>query len=91
MAEGAGGQVNAASYRLTVKINKIHKILPRLLREQKRQMEEVLLKRGEVVGLDRDGGDDDRDDYGIRFTLMIHVHLWLIINLQLIYFVTSTY
>ena len=60
--------MNAASYRFTVKINKI---LPRLLREQKRQMEEVLLKRGEVVGLDRDGGDDDRDDYGMRFTLII--------------------
>ena len=63
--------MKAASYRFTVKINKI---LPRLLREQKRQMEEVLLKRGEVVGLDRDGGDDDRDDYGMRFTLMIPVH-----------------
>ena len=53
---------------------RLHKILPRLLREQKRQMEEVLLKRGEVVGLDRDGGDDDRDDYGMRFTLMIPVN-----------------
>ena len=64
--------MNAASYRFTVKINKI---LPRLLREQKRQMEEVLLKRGGVVGLDRDGGDDDRDDYGIRFTLMVMIHV----------------
>ena len=72
MAEGARGQVNAASYP-AVRAKSI-KILPRLLREQKRQMEEVLLKRGDVVGLDRDGGDDDREDYGMRLTLMIPVH-----------------
>ena len=54
--------MNAASYPAVCA--KSIKILPRLLREQKRQMEEVLLKRGDVVGLDRDGGNDDRDDYG---------------------------
>ena len=72
VAEGARGQVTTASYP-AVRAKSI-KIFPRLLREQKRQMEEVLLKRGEVVGLDRDGGDDDREDYGMRFTLMIPVH-----------------
>lgn len=33
----------------------------RLLREQKRQMEEVLMKRGEIGEVDRDGGDDGED------------------------------
>ena len=37
-------------------------------------MEEVLLKRGEVVVADRDGGDDEGEVYGREFTLMIPVH-----------------
>lgn len=41
-----------------------------MLREQKRQMEEVLMKRGEIGEVDRDGGDDG-EDYGKRVPLMI--------------------